>query len=139
MPARRTRGKRKRRKRLAAGSSLFRGGKDAPRRTRGRGRARPRGGLFGLFRGGKDAREEDKRKEEEAKEAAAAGSSGGRGCSRRVIPPSVDRWFLRRIVNSSAFRRESQTALRFHPLRPLVPEKLPRRLPLPEVPHVDSL
>ena len=38
--------------------------------------ARKRRGFFGLFRGGKDAREEDKRKEEEAKEARGGGLFG---------------------------------------------------------------
>ena len=58
---------------------LFRGGKDAreeDKRKEEEAKEASGGGLFGLFRGGKDAREEDKRKEEEAKEASGGGLFG---------------------------------------------------------------
>ena len=58
---------------------LFRGGKDAreeDKRKEEEAKEARGGGLFGLFRGGKGAREEDKRKEEEAKEARGGGLFG---------------------------------------------------------------
>ena len=58
---------------------LFRGGNDAreeDKRKEEEAKEARGGGLFGLFRGGKGAREEDKRKEEEAKEARGGGLFG---------------------------------------------------------------
>ena len=147
--------------------------------------ARKRPCFFGLFRGGKDAREEDRGKRKRRKRLAAERSSpsvearmparrqrprrpalrGGRraafwrqgareeaisacteattdacggglfGRSRaspRVIPPSVDRWFRQALLGSSALRRESSN--RSARRRPLVPEKASRRRPSPKSP-----
>ena len=78
----------------AVGAERFRAAHEAPRSWRRcsclippapaeeEEQAQKRRGFFGLFRGGKDAREEDKRKEEEAKEA--------RGCLLYTSPSPRD-------------------------------------------------